>query len=446
MKGVLAGLAALLATAAPHSLAQTLAEVVDSSEGCDADYLQARAEIDAAHYRLEGSKASRLPVVNLQVRASRDDSRAPDTSATPPVLESQRTSIAGATLNGSQTLFNRQDDIAVDEARTLEDSARAQLRQVEQDLVVRVSQGYFNALTAAETVRAAQANEKGIAEQLESVRHNFAAGNATITDIRDAEAREGLAQSQQIAAESDLFVATEALDQVACRVGVVPHPLPPRTSLPPMPPSQMPDWLALAEDSSPALEQARLALAAAALETGRARAGHLPTLQVNATYGRSRQHYVSSLPDSSSAVNGGASGVSLTLNVPLFSGLAIQSRVNEASALEVKAQAALDGARKRLLTGVRTTFASVQTQAAQIRALEAAEAASQLALDATSESFKAGVKLNLDVLNARSQLYLSRRDLAGARYQYLLATLKLRQAAGTLNVDDVRSIDALLSH
>ncbi len=422
-----------------------MTDVVTLAEGYDASYLAARATGDAAHYRYEESRAAHLPTVNLQIQASRDDSRSPDTAISPPALETQVSSTAGATFSASQTLFNRQSDIAIEQAKILEDSARSQLAQAEQDLIVRVSQAYFNQLTAAEAVKAAQGNGKAIAEQLASVRHNFEEGNATITDIREAEARADLARSQQIAADSELFLNTLALDQVVGRTGVVPHSLRSPMTLPPMLPSQMSDWVTMAEADNAALHQARLALDVAQLETARAQAGHLPTLQVNASYGRNRQHYSVSIPGGSFAGNGASTGVNVTLSVPLFSGFAIQNRVNEASALQLKAQAALEGAHNLVVTDVRTAFANVLTQAAQIQALQAAEASSKLALDATVFSYKAGVKLNLDVLNAQSQVYLSQRDVAAARYQYLLATLKLRQASGTLTVNDLQPIDHLLS-
>jgi outer membrane protein len=439
-------LGVLLATATFHSQAQSLTDVVNIAEGYDASYLGARASVDAEHYHYEESRATHLPTVNLQMQATRDDSRAPDTSISPPALETQLSNTAGATFSASQTLFNRQSDIAIDQAKILEDSARSQLAQTKQDMIVRVSQAYFNELTAAEAVRAAQGNSKAIAEQLASVRNNFEKGNATITDIREAEARADLARSQQIAADSELFINTLALEQVIGRTGVVPHSLRSSTTLPPMLPSQMSDWITMAETDNPALHQARLALEVAQLETARAQAGHLPTLQVNASYGRNRQHYSVSIPGGSFAGNGTSTGVNVTLSVPLFSGFAIQNRVNEASALQMKAQAALEGTQNLILMGVRTAFANVLTQAAQTQALQAAEASSKLALDATVFSYKAGVKLNLDVLNAQSQLYLAQRDVAAARYQYLVATLKLRQASGTLTVNDLPPIDGLLSH
>jgi outer membrane protein len=442
-RAVAAALVALMAVFQVR--AQSLADAVSLARSCDATYLGARANVDAMHYHYEASKGTRLPSVNLQIQAARNGSRGPDASMLPPAMESQTSSSAGATLGASQTIFNRQNDIVISQDELIENSARAELAQAEQDLIVRVSQAYFGELSAAEAVRAAQGNRKAIAEQLASVKRNFELGNATVTDIREAEARSDLARAQQIVADNELVVARVALDQVVGRPGVSPHPLRIPATLPPVLPSQMSDWAALVEEASPTLQQARLALSVAELETSRAKAGHLPTLTANASYGRNRQHYSASLPDSSVAGNGSSTGVSVTLSVPLFAGFAIQNRVSEAMALQEKAHAAVEGARNLALANVRAAYANALSQAAQIQALETAEASSKLALDATVFSYKAGIKLNLDVLNAQSQLYLAQRDAAAARYQYLLSTLKLRAAAGTLTSNDLVPMDLQLS-
>jgi len=208
-------------------------------------------------------------------------------------------------------------------------------------------------------------------------------------------------------------------------------------------PSQASDWVSLAESDNPALKQAKLGLQVAELETERAKAGHLPTLAANASYGRSRAREAI---DGTGTFTGNSrnAGVSLVLNVPLFSGFAIQNRVNETRALEQKARTDAEGVHNQVVLGARTAFVTAQTQAAQVKALEAAEASSKLALEATQLGYKVGVKVNLDVLNAQSQLYSTQKDAAGARYNYLMSQLKLRQAAGSLTNNDLLPIDALL--
>ena len=439
-----------LAFGAVGAQAQSLSEVVQAARGVDATYLGARSSADAAHYRYEQARAVHLPTAGLQVTAGQQSSTSPQVVAlnqdNQPIVanETVKDRKGGATLNASQNIFNRANDLSVDQAAKLEDLAQSQLAQAEQNLIVRVSQAYFNVLSATDALNSVQGKSKAIGEQLASAKRNFEVGNATITDTREAEARADLARSQQIAAENDLLVARFTLDQLVGRAGVMPHPLVLPAVLPPVLPSQAADWVALAESDSPALKQAQLNLQYSELDTERAKAGHLPTLVANATYGRSRGR---EQIDSSGSITGNSrnSGVSLVLNVPIFSGFAIQNRVNETRALEQKARTDAEGTRTLVGLNTRTAFVGALTQAAQVKALEAAVSSSQLALDSTLLGYKVGVKVNLDVLNAESQLYDTQRDAAGARYQYLVAQLKLRQAVGNLTSNDLLPIDALLA-
>jgi outer membrane protein len=438
----------VLAFGAAGAQAQSLSEVVQAARGVDAAYLGARASADAAHYHYEQSRAVHLPQAGLQIQAGKQDSTSPTAGIGPgnqPIVvnETVRTNNAGATVSASQNLYNRPNDLAIDQAKKGEDLAQSQLAQADQDLIVRVAQAYFNVLAAADALTSVQGNSKAIAEQLASAKRNFEVGNATITDTREAEARADLAHSQQIAAENDLVVAKVTLDQLVGRNGVTPHPLVLPAVLPPVMPSQASDWVSLAEADNPSLLQSRLQLEVAELETERAQAGHLPTVLANASYGRSRGREGI---DGEGAFTGNSrnAGFSVTLNVPLFSGFQIQNRVNETRALEQKARTDAEGTHNQVVLGTRTAFVTAQTQAAQVKALEAAEASSKLALDATVLGYKVGVKVNLDVLNAQSQLYSTQKDAAGARYQYLMSQLKLRQAAGNLSGNDLLPIDALL--
>ena len=129
----------------------------------------------------------------------------------------------------------------------------------------------------------------------------------------------------------------------------------------------------------------------------------------------------------------------------LFAGFAIQNRVKETLSLEEKARIDLENARRSVEQGTRAAFLGVQSGMAQVKALEAAEASSQVALEATQLGYKVGVRVNIDVLNAQSQLYSTRRDLAKARYDVIVGALKLRQTAGTLKPEDVGAVNALLA-
>ncbi len=449
--------ALVLAFGAVGAQAQSLSEVVQAARSVDATYLGARSNADAAHYRYEQSRAAHLPTANLQIQAGRQTTTQPtviggaDPNDPSKIVEVQTTekttgNTIGPSLNAQQTIFNRQNDLAIDQARKNEEYAQSLLVQADQDLIVRVSQAYFNVLSAADALTSVQGNSKSIGEQLASAKRNFEVGNATITDTREAEARADLAHSKEIAAQNDLLVAKLTLDKLAGRNGVTPHPLILPAVLPPVIPSQASDWVALAESDNPGLKQAQLTLDVAELETSRRKAGHLPTLTAGASWSRNRQRDTFSPGGGGPfAGTGGGSNVNLTLTVPLFSGFLIQNQVREGVALEEKARTDAEGTRTQVDLNTRTAFANAQSQATQVKALEASEASSKLALDATVLGYKVGVKVNLDVLNAQSQLYQTQSDAAGARYNYLMSQLKLRQAAGNLTNNDLLPIDALLA-
>jgi outer membrane protein len=429
--------------------------VVDAARGYDAAYLGARANADAVHYRYEQALALHRPTVSAQVQGQYNDSHTPYLAAQGGATAA-KSDTATAGLQASQTLFNRQNDFSIDEAEKQIAIADSQVAQAEQDLVIRVSQAYFDVLAAADALQTVQANSKAISEQLASAKRNFEVGNATITDTREAEARFDLARSQEISAQNDLQVAHVKLDQLVGRNGIVPHPLALPATLPPVMPSQVSDWVSLAESDNPQLKQAELARDVADLEISRAKAGYLPTVSLTAGYNKQHQRdrFTATTFDPKTGAPtpytgsdsgwGNGANVTLTVNVPLYTGGQLQNRVRETVALQEKARTDLEGARNSATLATRQAFLGAQSLNAQVKALEAAENSSQLSLDATQLGYKVGVKVNLDVLNAQSQLYTTQRDLAAARYNYLMSTLKLRQAAGTLTPNDLLAVNALL--
>jgi outer membrane protein len=447
----LSPLAALvLAAAALHCApaeAQSLKELYEAARGYDATYLAARAQAESAQYRVEQVHALRRPNVGLTVSAGRSVSNNPTSTARYSAGNS-----VGPTIQGQQSLFNRPNDATIQQADLSLDVARAQLRSAEQDLIVQVSQAYFDVLAARDTLAALQANQKAISEQLASAKRNFEVGTATITDTREAQARYDLSTAQVLAAENDLRIKQATLDQKVGKPGVSPYPLAPTATLPPAPPDVTP-WLGDAERESPTVQQARIAYDIAKLETEKARAGHLPTVALTGSYGKS---YVSAQTRITDVTTGASrelnpsgtrtdASVGVALTLPLYAGGSIQNRVKETTQLEEKARDDLDNARRTVVLATRQAFLGVQSLRAQVGAYEAAESSSKLALEATQLGYKVGVRVNLDVLNAQAQLTTTQQTLAKARYDALVNNLRLRQAAGVLMPADVDAVNALLA-
>jgi len=206
-------------------------------------------------------------------------------------------------------------------------------------------------------------------------------------------------------------------------------------------PDEVSLWVQQSEALNPLVKQTEIALDVAKLETEKAQAGHKPTLDLGASY------YASNNNGSSTAsgnYNLNQASLGLSFNLPLFAGYSIQNRVKETLALEDKARSDLDGTKRSVAQGTRTAFFGLQSGLSQVKAYEAAEASSQSALDANKLGYQVGVKINIDVLNAQSQLYSTKASLAKARYDVLVGGLKLRQATGVLKDEDLLAINALL--
>ena len=389
--------------------AQSLQELYEAARGYDATFQAARALLDSAQYRAEQAKALNRPSVGLQVSAARTTSDTPYSST----LNADTNSV-NAGISASQSLFNRANSATIDQADKSLAVSRAEFETAEQDLIVRVAQAYFDVLAAQDTLGTTRTSKAAISEQLASAKRNFEVGTATITDTREAQARFDLATAQEIAAENDLRTKGIALDTLVGRSSVAPK----------------------------GLDVARL-------ETEKARAGNLPTVALNGSIGKGRVSTSGDLaapPFSfNSSGNSTNTSIGVTLNLPLFAGYAIQNRIKETLALEEKSRNDLEAARRGVAQGTRQAFFGVQSGQAQVKALEAAESSSQLALEATQLGYKVGVRVNLDVLNAQTQLFSTQRDLARARYDVLLGGLRLRQASGQLKPDDVAALNQLLA-
>ena len=426
------------AFAALPAQAQSLLDLYEAARGHDAAFQSARATFEAAQHRAEQARAGLLPTANLTSSRSETQQDQRTTSST------QRNFGTGsASVSVSQPLYRPANRATYEQGKRQVDAAQAQLTTASQDLIIRVSQAYFDVLSAQDTLAFVRAQKAAVSEQLASARRNFEVGTATITDTREAQARFDLVLAQEIAAENDLRVRRLALDTVTGRADAKPQPLAAPLALPTPEPSDVNTWVQQAEDASPSIQQARLGLEVARLETEKAKAGHLPTVDLNASYGYTRNLAGTAVLATDSRVLSTQLGV--TLNVPLFAGFATQNRIRETLSLEDKAKADLDNARRTVAQATRTAFLGLVSGAGQVRALEAAEASSQSALDANRLGYQVGVRINIDVLNAQSQLFQTKRDLAVARYNVLLGHLKLRQANGSLKPEDVTPINGLLA-
>ena len=427
-------LMALLLTPHAGAWAQSLQQVYDAARAYDATYLAAKANAASAEFKTAQSEALAKPTLNLTSALTQQQ-------IDPPNAGMKGLTTGSATLNGRYPIFNKANGVIIEQARKALVSAQADLDTAEQDLIVRVAQAYFDVLAAQDTLATTRANKAGTAEQLASAKRNFEVGTATITDTREAQAKFDLGTAQELAAENDLRTKRIALDTLVGRSGVEPRPLAVPVVLPAPVPANPEEWVTVADQLHPSVRRARVVLDVATLEIRRARAAELPTVDAVASLGGSniRGSYTP-LPGTTTT---GTVGVQL--NMPLYTGGLTQGRIKETLLLEEKSRNDLEAARRGVAQGARVAYFGVQSGLSQVKALEAAESSSKLALEATQLGYKVGVRVNLDVLNSQTQLFTTQRDLAKARYDVLLGSLKLRQAAGQLQATDIDGVNRLIA-
>lgn len=427
--------------------AQSLPVLLEAARGHDAQFLSARSQFESARFRAEQSQALRRPTVTADSTLSRTDNSTPFS----PSVTGSKVDSTTTNLSASQPLFNRANEMAIEQAGKALEIARADFDTAEQDLIIRVSQAYFDTLASRDALATVQASKAAITEQLASARRAFEVGTATITDAREAQARFDLVTAQELAATNEVQTRQLILEQLVGRSGVKAESLKLPLVLPALLPDTAEAWVQRAMEAHPLARKAGLGLEIASMEVKRARAGHLPTVSLTGRYTnqsvdgsvtlRSAVAGSNSLPQQGRSTN---TVVGVTLSVPLYAGHSVDNRVAETLKLEDKARNDLDAARRSVELATRQTFMGLRSLAAQVKALEAAESSSQLALESTQLGYRVGVRVNLDVLNAQSLLFQTRRDLAKARYDSILGGLRLRQAAGTLSNGDVQALSPLL--
>jgi outer membrane protein len=419
--------------------AQSLVDLYGAARTYDAAYQSAKAQFDATLYKADQARALLLPKVGLGANASRANY---ESTSIPGAAIDRMFSTQTATLSATQALYHPADDASYAQSLKGSEQAAAALKAAEQDLIVRLSQAYFDVLASRDSLAFVKAQKAAVQEQLASAKRNFEVGTSTITDTREAQARFDLVTAQEIAAANDLRVKSLALTQLVGQQNAQPKPVAEPVALDAFAPKDIDQWVNQSQTENPNVQQLKTALDVAQLETTKARAGHLPTVDLVASYQASTNNGSATVAKD---YGSNTTSVGVALSVPLFAGYSIQNRVKETISLESKAQSDLENVRRQVAQGTRAAYYGVESGLGQVKAFEAAEVSSQSALDANKLGYQVGVRINIDVLNAQSQLYDTKAKLAKARYDVLLGSLRLRQASGTLSEADLQAINALLA-
>jgi outer membrane protein len=403
----------------------------------DAPYASARAQLAAGQEKSTQGRAGLLPTIGVGGSYNRSDLDVTSLGTT----TNRNVNSHNYAVSLSQPLFRVANWEQYQQGKLSVAVSEAQFAQAQQDLIVRVSQAYFDVLASQDALATVQAQKTAITEQLAAAKRNFEVGTTTITDTHEAQARYDLVVAQEFAAQNDLEIKRTALQQIIGKPAGELASLRPGLKLTPPEPATADAWVQSAEQQNYGVVGQQLALEIAQREIKKSRAGHYPTVDLVAS--RSHNNQTGSATSPAGSVSDQTS-VGVQWNIPLFAGFAVDSRVREAIALEDKTRSDLENARRVAAQGARQAFLGVNAGLAQVRALEAAEISSTSALDSNRLGYQVGVRINIDVLNAQQQLYSTRRDLAKARYDTIMNGLRLKSAAGTLKEEDLAQVNALL--
>ena len=426
---------------AMNAQALDLIEALNAAQAFDSQFMSARAAREASAEKLPQGRSVLLPSVALTGSISKIDGET-TSGIFPPVGVPRSLNYRPQNLQIQlkQPIFNMASFDLFSQGKLQTAIGDVQFEQAKMDLLIRVSQAYFDVLAAQDAISFIQAQKSAITEQLASAKRNFEVGTATITDTHEAQARYDLTSAQEIAATNDLEIKRNALAVVIGKTPTELNQLSAGIKLSTPEPANVDKWVENAATGNVGVVAQKLAVDIAKLEISRNRAGHFPSLDAIAS--RSESKGTSPFdPSGTSNIN----SVGLQLTIPLFSGFAVTSKVREAIALENKASADLDTAKRNASQAARTAYLGVQSGLSQVKALEAAEVSSNSALESNKLGYEVGVRINIDVLNAQQQLYSTRRDLAKARYDTLINSLKLKAATGSLTESDIAQINSLLS-
>ena len=418
-----------------------LRQAYESAYENDATIRAARAGAEASRERLPQARAQQLPNVSLNANRNHNDltSQTRNILGQPVTTENQYYS-GSQTLSVRQPLYRPYVTAQVRQAQALVKDADAVLERDEQSLVTRVGEAYFDALLAQDQVLLVGAQKSTYTTQLEAARRGLQAGSGTRTDVDEAQARLDLTLAQELEAQQNVEFTRRRLEVLTGRQVDVLAPLDVQRFTPALPtPNQLDAWVDRAEQASPEMQSLRAQLDAAREEVEKAKAGHKPTLDAVAQWSRSSS-------DSVTSVNSRYDNktIGLQLSVPLYAGGAVSSAVRQAVAAQERAREALEATRLDLGVRVHREFRGVTEGVLRVRALEQAVRSAEQAVLSNQKSFQAGSRTTVDVLNAQQQKTTAQRDLAQARYLYLVSRLRLQALVGEDRQASVAQVNSAL--
>jgi outer membrane protein len=345
------------------------------------------------------------------------------------------------TLSVNQAIYRKELIAQLNRTKASVSQARAELEGRRQELLIRTAERYFNVLLNQENLTFARAEKKAIGKQLEQVKAYFEAGILAITDVKETQSRHDQAAAKEVDAANQVALAIEALQVITGRNYSKLLGISRGIRLDRPKPNNIKTWLNLADRNSKQIQSAKHAIRAAQKNVEQQRAERKPKVDVFARHtGTITEDFGSGISDS---IRDDTS-IGIQLSMPLYTSGSIASKIQGARQLLQSSQHDLQLQKQLVVQQVRSAYLTVISDISRAESLKQALNSAEVALEATQAGFEVGTRTAVDVLLSLRNVFAAKRDYASARYNYLLNMLKLRQAAGTININDLKKTTALL--
>lgn len=423
-----------------QAYALTLKEAVELAVGNDPIFLAAQANLNVSRERAQQAVAGLLPQLSASVATTANRRRyTPHTNPLQTNTPMERYNSNSAQLNLTQPLWRHSSMIAMTQAELAVSQADFQLSAAAQDLLVRLAQAWFDTMQVRDSVVSAAVQVQAAQQRLEVAQRGHEKGVLALTELEDARAKHQQAMAEHEALQSELEIKLAALEQIIGTAEHIPPLLSDRYAVLPFAKNTLDLWLVQAEAANPSLLAAQRALEAANEEVRKQQAGHEPTLDLVASYGKTAQ---------GAGITGGQSGfdtrlgtVGLQLNMPLYTGGGQNAKVREALAQRDKTVRELETARRKARFDAKQAWFAWRTGGVRESSAQQTLQSTALALKGAQSARARGVKADMDVLQAQQQHAVALRDWSKARYDVILSQIKLKAACGQLSGEDLSVLD-----
>ncbi|MGB1198291.1 MAG: outer membrane channel protein TolC [Thalassotalea sp.] len=435
------------ATSSAISYAEDLLSVYEQAKQNDPVVLKAHAQFLSSKEDITQARSVLLPFISANASISDSSSESVSNGDYAPVgsiISSDTESTGyGATLN--MQLYHHDSWLRLDNAKKMAHTYDINYQVAKQDLIIRVTQAYFDVLSAKDDLEFAQAEKTAIERQLEQTKQRYSVGLTAVTDVHEAQAKYDNAVTAEIQTENSVFNAEEALRTIT---NVYPRSLnvlnTDKFSASRPTPDSANEWQQTAEAKNLDLIAQKIRVDVAKENINIARSGHYPTLDLNGRYS-SGEGEVTTLAGTFDNPRLDTHSIGITLTVPIYSGGAISSAVRQQQSNYVAASHDLAQTHRNVVRNARNSYNTVIAAVSGIKALEQAVISAESALKATEAGFEVGTRTIVDVLDSTRNLYNAKRNLSSTRYSYVQSILQLKRAAGTITEQDLKDINQGLS-